>query len=150
MNNALQPNLHTFWRIFPCEKALCWLCDTEKKQSKTPWLYIFVPVCLSKLLSANCFHKSIGIACGFKYCCLTVKQCDDKCFIFLISETVPQHVFCSCVNIFILKGRALWSLHQLSDSATQLPDNCSKQIPNLKLVLLFQWITKRQMRRIFL
>ena len=103
-------------------------CAVLKRTIKKHREYtFFVPVCLSKLLSANCFHKSIGIACGFKYCCLTVKQRDDKCFIFLISETVPQHVFRFCVNIFILKGRALWSLHQLSDSATQLPDNCSKQ-----------------------
>ena len=50
MKNELQPNRHTFWRIFPCEKALCWLCDTEKKTVKNTLIIHFCSSLLEQIV----------------------------------------------------------------------------------------------------
>ena len=66
MKNELQPNRHTFWRIFPCEKALCWLCDTEKKQLKTPWIYIFRSSLLEQIVVSQLLPQKY-------WCCMRLQ-----------------------------------------------------------------------------
>ena len=67
MKNELQPNRHTFWRIFPCEKALRWLCDTEKKkQLKTPWIYIFRSSLLEQIVVSQLLPQKY-------WCCMRLQ-----------------------------------------------------------------------------